>query len=321
MRAISKVLVDLSDRVGLRTEQVRLSLGIDAHAFRSYSETARARLQAVGALNILTSTTEAALEREEAAMDAMNGTGEASVDASEIEPKGKTDDVRRFFNNVLIGLDVASQRVFKKHLILRLLDVNAVSTHARPAVVVYQQVSSTLLNGRGAEQGGVHLVNLLGLIPFASVVNLVSQHGGNFYASPDGSSACAVVRILQVTWRVNPKECVPHARVPYMYTETTLSAARRVWGRQPVPLLLLRGVPVSRIRGVKAKASRGMVMRRVAFFGGGSMLGLVVHSADVAAIKRHFIAEGDVYKERLQLTIRNAISLLSGGDEEEEEEE
>lgn len=53
------------------------------------------------------------------------------------------------------------------------------------------------------------------------------------------------------------------------------------------------------------------------------MLGLVVQSADVAAIKRHFKAEGEAYQEKLRLTLRNAISLLSGegGEDEEEEEE
>lgn len=241
------------------------------------------------------------------------------IDASEIQNKAKTDDVRRFFNHVLVGLDVASQRVFKRHLTLRLREVNAMSTHRRPVRIVFQQLSSTLLNGRGVQHGGVHLVHLLGLIPFAAVAELVAEHGGAFHASPDGASACAVVRILQVTWRVTPRECLPHARVPYMYVESSLVAAKRVWGRTPVPLHLLRGVPVSRIRGVKEKAARGMAMRRVALYPSGTMLGLVLHDADVGALQRHFRTEGEAYAAGLKRTLRSAISLLSGGEEGEED--
>ena len=261
VHACQRLIADLQDVVGTRTETIRKTMDMTHEQYQMYREDAIDRLMVVGALDCFKSE---GVKRK-------FGDDDGEHDASDTDKNG-SDSVRQFLNRILL-LRIDTQERIAAHLKLRLKDVQDTSTHTKPIKPVCNIVYETTLNY------GIKLLKLQSINKISDLEDTAAR----WYVDRTNSFACAIVVFGKVSWRITPRDCIPSAIPFYGYSETTYDHARTVWNKNSTIKYILQNVHVSDIAEMKSYVRAETPLQLLNKNGGGTILGfsIPVRSVDI----------------------------------------
>lgn len=264
--ACIRLIGDLQDRVGLRTQEIRAEMGMSDNEFRLYCDETVERLRIVGALDCIR------VDNNKRKF----GDDDDEHDASETDKNG-AHSVRQFLNRILL-LSVKWQQTLYKHLVIQLRRVQETSTHTKPIKPVCKIHTITKL------RNDIEFIQVKSINLFSELEN----KNAKFYMDRANTNACALITFGKVTWRIAPRQCVP-SNVPfYGYHQVHVDEARRVWNRGVEVKHILRNVLVDEISELKSIVRVDAPLQRLKQMDGTSILGFNIPYRAVDDVKNHY---------------------------------
>ena len=264
--ACIRLIGDLQDRVGLRTQEIRAEMGMTDSDFRLYCDETIERLRIVGALDCIR------VENNKRKF----GDSDDEHDASETDKNG-AHSVRQFLNRILL-LSVKWQQTLYQHLLIQLRKVQETSTHTKPIKPVCKIRSVYKM------RDDIELIEVMSINLFSDLEN----KNAKFYMDRANTNACALVTFGKVTWRIAPRQCVP-SNVPfYGYHQVHVDEAKRVWNRGVEVKYILRNILIEEISELKSIVRVDAPLQRLKQMDGTSILGFNIPCRAIEDVKNHY---------------------------------